>query len=107
MNEYSKVVNILSTPGVLSDKYKENYYLGVAFFYLGDYDGAINSISRYVKYHNKHYEPFWRLGYAYYMKGMYDEALQAYMEAKKLNPTSSEIKEAIDLCIKNLGVMIH
>ena len=57
----------------------------------------------YVRVYPNDYLPFVRLGYSYYMQGLYDLAVEAYKEAERLNPTEKEIKDTITLCNDMMG----
>jgi tetratricopeptide (TPR) repeat protein len=101
--QYDKVVGILSSPGILSDKDVGNYYLGISLLDLADYDGAIKYLSRYLSYYSKPYEAFFGLGYAYFKKGLCEQALKEFKKAEKLNPSSKEVKYNIGLCIEAIN----
>ncbi len=102
LGEYIKVKEILSDGKTLSEKDKENYYLGDSLIRLECFGDAIIFLNNYIKYYPDEYVPFVRLGYAYYMQGSYILALEAYKHADKLKPLRNEIKESIDLCIEKL-----
>lgn len=103
MGLHLQVEKILSTSGLLFEKDKENYYLGVSLIELGKFSEGIEYLTKYVKYHRKNYIPFVKLGYAYYAQEMYDRALKAYNQAKTLNPSSQEINDSVKLCLEKLG----
>ena len=43
-----------------------------------------------------------KLGYAYYMQGLLEPAINAYESAKRLNPDSIEIGQSLKMCINEL-----
>jgi tetratricopeptide (TPR) repeat protein len=103
LGQHYRVEELLMTPGILTEKDEANYFLGDSLLLLNKFDQAITYLNRYVRYHPKDYVPFVRLGYAYYMHGRHEEALTAYKRAESLKPSSEEIKNSIDLCIKKLS----
>lgn len=100
---YSSVVSILSKPGVLAKNDSENYYLGDSLINLKSFKNAIDPLEKYTKFHPKNWEPFVRLGYAYYMTGRYGLALKAYKTAESLNPAENNIKNSITACQDKLA----
>jgi len=95
---YKKVEKILGEGNVLSDKDIENCYMGSSLVELGKFEIAITYLERFLYNHNtKDYLVFTRLGYAYYMAGIYDHALRMYKQAEKLKPTEKGIKDNIKL----------
>jgi tetratricopeptide (TPR) repeat protein len=103
LGRHSKVAQLLLGSNILSEKDKENYYLGDSLLELGNFDDAIKYLDDYVGHYPKDDIPFVRLGYAYYMKGLYEQALTTYRRAEALNPSSKEIKDSIDLCLTQIG----
>jgi tetratricopeptide (TPR) repeat protein len=100
---YSKVKAILTEQPVLSDKDKENYYLADSLIQLKEFDSAVKYLSTYLENNKKNYEPFVKLGYVFYMQGLYDRALNAYKTAEKIHPNDTEIKKSIELCKGKIG----
>ncbi len=103
LNEYAKVKEIFQNEKLLSPRDKENYYLGNSLIELEEYEVAIKYLLRYLDYHKNEYIPYLKLGYAYYMRGSLDLALDAYKRAETLNPKDLKIKESIELCRKRSG----
>jgi tetratricopeptide (TPR) repeat protein len=102
LGRHSRVAQLLLESDILSKQDKENYYLGYSLLELGKFDGAIKYLDVYVRHYPKDYIPFVKLGYAYYMKGLYDQALTAYRHAQKLNPSNKEIEDSIELCLMKM-----
>jgi tetratricopeptide (TPR) repeat protein len=100
---YGKVKAILTEQPVLSDKDKENYYLADSLIQLKEFDSAVKYLSTYLENNKKNYEPFVKLGYVFYMQGLYDRALNAYKTAEKIHPNDTEIKKSIELCKGKIG----
>jgi tetratricopeptide (TPR) repeat protein len=96
--QYKKVIELLDGYEKLRDSDSHNYYLGYSFIKLKKFGNATKYLEKYVKHHPKDYVGFVRLGYAYYMKKMYDLSLGAYKRAEELNPAEQEIKNSIELC---------
>lgn len=107
LGKYSKVIDILKEPGVLSENDVENYYLGESLIEIQDYENAIDVLEKYVKHHSTQWIPFVRLGNSYFIKGFYDRALKSYRSAEQLNPTDTNIKENILACVKKLREKIE
>jgi tetratricopeptide (TPR) repeat protein len=103
--QYAKVEQLLVNHGILTDKDKENYYLGDSLIELGRFGEGAEYLKRYVKYHPRDYIAFVRLGYAYFKEELYDLALEAYRQAEILNPQKIEIKDSINLCYEKLKQM--
>jgi tetratricopeptide (TPR) repeat protein len=102
--QYEKVQELLRNSKVLSDADKENYHLGDSLIELEQFDEATHYLGLYLKHHKpKSYIPFVRYGYAAFRKGDYEEALKAYKDAERLNPSSEEIKDSLDLCRARLA----
>jgi tetratricopeptide (TPR) repeat protein len=97
--QYYKVVQVLSSPEVISYKGIGNYYFGMSLLNLGEFDDAINYLENYVNYYSNSYEAFFGLGCAYFKQGLYERALKSFKKAESLNPSSKEIKSNINLCI--------
>lgn len=94
---------ILSGPENLSDKDKENYYLGISLIESKKFKDAIRCLKNYVlNYRPKDYLVYVKLGYAYYKEESYFLALEAYGEAYKLSPQKKEILDSISLCNSKL-----
>lgn len=101
-SQYEKVKNILKQGAVLSPDDKENYYIGDSLVELKDYEASIKYFNEYLKNHKSEYVPFVKLGYAYYMRGSYDLAIDAYYSAERLNPNNAEIKDSIEICLNEI-----
>jgi tetratricopeptide (TPR) repeat protein len=102
LGQYEYVTQILSSSGVLSDKDKENYYLGDSLIEIGRFREGINYLKKYAQRYSKDYLVFVRLGYAYYKEGLYEDALKAYQRAAILSPGRKEIQDSIYLCSEKL-----
>lgn len=98
LNQYDKVKEILADKEVLLPKDRENYYLGDSLIQLKEFESAGKYLATYVNYHKDKYVPFVKLGYAYYMQGVFDLAMDAYKMAERIYPTNREIKNSIELC---------
>jgi len=98
LGEYEKVVEILERGKILSPAEPEVFYLGDSLIELKEFRAATDNLSRYVNYHHTEYVAFVRLGYAYYMQGLFDLAIGAYTRAEALDPRNREIKTSIELC---------
>ena len=103
LDEYAKVKKILEGGAILAPSARERFYLGDSLVELKEFDAAVDQLSIYVRYHKGAYVPFVKLGYAYYMRGSFDLAIEAYKRAEMLNPTSTEIKESIQICREKAG----
>ena len=98
---HQKVVEILLKKDTLEDKDMENFFIGNSLVELDNHADAIRYLQKYLAYHRtRDYLVFTRLGYAYYMEGLYDHALNAYQNAKRLNPSEKGIIDNINLCIE-------
>lgn len=98
LNQHNQVKEILADKEVLSPNDPENYYLGDSLIQLKEFAGAAKHLAKYVEFSKKEYIPFVKLGYAYYMQGLFGLAISAYEEAEKLEPTSGDIRKSIELC---------
>jgi len=107
LGNYGKVKEILQQNELLLPTDRENLYLGVSLIELKEFGSAIGYILNYLSQYKDNYEPYVKLGYAYYKQGLFDLALEAYKNAEKLNPQSSEIKESISLCYQKRGNQEH
>lgn len=102
LGQYENVVRALSNSEVLSNKDKENYYLGDSLIELRRFKEGINYLEKYAQRYSKDYLVFVRLGYAYYKEGLYGDALKAYQRAAMLSPNKKEIQDSINLCSEKL-----
>jgi len=103
LEQHDKVKEILSGPGILSDKDKENYYLGDSLISIGEHSSGIEYLKRYSMNYSNNYVVFVKLGYAYYKEGLYMDALQSYRKAAVLNPNNKEIQDSVVLCLRELN----
>jgi|WetSurSiteA1Bulk_404760.scaffolds.fasta_scaffold61138_2 tetratricopeptide (TPR) repeat protein len=102
LKNYNKVKEILENGEVLSLEDSEHYYLGDSLVELKEFNSAAEHLSIYLRFHKEKYVPFVRIGYSYYMQGLFDNALEAYRKAAELNPNSIEIEESIVLCANKI-----
>lgn len=102
---YDKVKAILTENGILLDKDIENYYLADSLIQLKEFDCAAKYLQGYLNYNKKTYESLSKLGYVFYMQGLFDRALNAYEMAGKIEPNRIEIKKSIELCKEKLGIV--
>jgi tetratricopeptide (TPR) repeat protein len=98
LKNYVRVKEILENGRVLSLADSEHYYLGDSFVELKEFDAGAKHLSIYLRFHKDKCVPYVRLGYSYYMQGLFDDALKAYRKAAELNPNSIEIEDSIALC---------
>jgi tetratricopeptide (TPR) repeat protein len=103
LGQYEKVKNVLIDKDVLLSKDKENYYIGDSLLEMKQYEASAKYLAQYTSYNQNEYVPFVKLGYAYYMQGFFDLALNAYIKAKKIEPENRKIEESIELCRKKIG----
>lgn len=102
LNQYDKVKEILMDKEILLPNDIENYYLGDSLIQLKEFELSLEFLSIYVNYHKDKYVPFVKLGYAYYMLGLFSLAMDAYKIAKRIDPTNNEIKKSIEMCRKKM-----
>jgi tetratricopeptide (TPR) repeat protein len=100
--QYEKVNDILQKGKVLESNDKENYYLGDSLLELRDYKASINYLVNYLNNNKSEYVPYVKLGYAYYMLGLFELAIDAYESAKKLKPGNVDIIDSINMCMNEL-----
>lgn len=103
LNQYGKVKEVLTDKEFLSPNDQENYYLGDSLIQLKEFKSAAKCLAKYINYHKDEYVPFEKLGYAYYMQGLFDLAMDAYKMAEKIEPTNREIGKSIELCKEKIG----
>lgn len=101
VQNYDKVINILEEKDIKNGD-SATYYLGISLIETNHVKEGIDYLKKYLAHHPKDYMVHWKLGYEYYQQGQYSLALAAYKNAEKINPLKKEIKEGIDLCIKNI-----
>lgn len=58
---------------------------------LGNYDEAISSLTRAVELDAEYNEAFTELGYSYYMKGRYEDAIEQFNKAISIEKTALPI----------------
>jgi tetratricopeptide (TPR) repeat protein len=102
LGQYENVARILSNSKVLSNKDKENYYLGDSLIELRRFKEGIEYLEKYTRRYSKDYLVFVRLGYAYYKEELYEDAIKAYQRAAILSPSKKEIQASINLCSEKL-----
>ncbi len=61
--------------------------LGMSFYRLGDYSKAVNLFEKVVEINKRNAHAFFGLGYAYAMLDKPREALAAYEQAGRMDPT--------------------
>lgn len=103
LGQYENVAQTLTNSDVLSNKDKENYYLGDSLIQLRRFSEGINYLETYARRYSKDYLVFVRLGYAYYQEGLYGDALKAYQRAGMMKPSQKEIQSSINLCHEKLA----
>ncbi len=69
--------------------------LGYAYAAFEDWDMAIKNYRTALKYDKEDYYLYANLGEAYEKKGLYPEALKAYINAYQLNPESERAAREI------------
>ena len=100
--EYGKVKEILEEGKVLELSDKENFYLADSLLKLKEYEESIKYFFKFLKKNKTEYIPFVKLGYAYYMQGLFEPAIDSYESANKLSSGNIKIEDSIKLCMEKL-----
>ncbi len=79
------------------------YYLGVALYETGDYDGAIEFLAKAAVEGKRDHESFHYLGRAYYMKGDTLGALPYLERARDMNVEDPRIARSLAHAYRKLG----
>jgi tetratricopeptide (TPR) repeat protein len=109
LKNYVRVKEILENGEVLSLADSEHYYLGDSLIELGEFNSGTEHLTIYLQFQKDQYIPFVRLGYSYYMQGLFEKALESYRKAAELNPNCTEIKDSMVLCANKIrnGQVFH
>ncbi|XP_013195923.1 superkiller complex protein 3 [Amyelois transitella] len=97
-NKYTEVIDLLDKH---SDHYLNLFYIGKAYWYLGQHDQSLMNLLRAVKLNSEHAESFLFLGHYYKESNDLQRAKKCYEKAYSLVDTNSEtIKNLSETYIK-------
>ncbi len=84
-------------------KRMEHYNLGMTYFFMKDYNAAIEEMLIAVEVDSNYFEALFHLGDIYLAKGMPGEALRFYQRAVRVNPNHRDIPQVYN----GLGVTLY
>jgi tetratricopeptide (TPR) repeat protein len=89
---FLKAIQLNYRPGV------SFFNLGLTYHYLKDYPNAEASFLKAIQFAYHLENTYYNLGLTYVEWGNYNKALEAFKEAKKINPNSPDINREIKRC---------
>ena len=94
LNKYQEVVELLASLNENDLMGSEgNAYLGKSYMRMGMYEKGLLHLERLKENRKVDYNDYWALGYCYSELQRYEEALEVYLNALKLDPHRPELRE--------------
>lgn len=96
LNKYQEVVELLASFNEKDSMVsRANEYLGKSYMRMGMYEKGLVFLERLKENPKLKYEDYWNLGYCYSELHRYEEALEAYMTALRLQPNTPKLQENV------------